>query len=243
MPAARRNMIKMYFGSPGAGKTTLAVRYIIQSRIKKEYDYYFTNFECDVATCVSLDNLGKWTFPEHSLLVIDEAGIQYNSRKYKDLSHSLIEWLKLHRHYLCDVVVISQSWEDVDVTIRRLTTDLYHLVKLGPFTIVRKIFKRVGIDEKTHQIIDQYRFASLLGCLFNRDNFSVFLRNGYYKYFDSFSTPTTPKISAVNSPRLKISPVMWIRQIPLVVSTYIERWHLKPFIWLIACFIAFALFL
>lgn len=221
-------MIKMFFGSPGSGKTTLACRVLYRSRLLKEYDHYYANFETSLAEFVNLDKLGEtWTFPPHSLIVIDEAGIEYNSRKYKTLSQSLIQWLKLHRHYKCDVIIISQSWEDVDITFRRLTTDLYHIRKLGPFTRVRRINKIVGIDKESHQIIDQYQFAGIFGNLLGRDNFCIFLRNGYYKYFDSYSTPPTPIMENRKMTPLRRNIVLQIRNFPMVLNDWLKRKHLK----------------
>lgn len=130
------------------------------------------------------------------MLIIDEAGIEYNSRKYKSLSQDTISFFKLHRHYRCDVDFISQSWEDMDVTIRRLADELWYVRRIGPFTALRRVYKRVGIDEVSHQIIDKYEFGKLLPCIlpfpFHRKNLIIFLRKPYYKYFDSYSKMDLP---------------------------------------------------
>lgn len=197
-------MIKIYFGNPGCGKTTFACRVMHKlqkadrkkKKLKKLYWHYFSNFETKLADPFPLSDLGAVTPPPRSFLCIDEAGIEYNSRKYKSLSQQTISWFKLHRHYKADIMVISQSWEDMDVTIRRLADELWYLRRLGPFTMARRIYKKVGIDENTKQIIDEYRKGSLLMHLlpfpFHQHNFEIFLRKPYYKYFDTFSTPDTP---------------------------------------------------
>lgn len=207
-------MISIYFGSPGAGKTTLACREILKAN--KRYAYTFSNFGCKCADFddVDLNTLGSWTFPEGSYIAIDEAGIEYNNRKFKSLSQDTIKWFKLHRHYKCDLSVWSQSWEDMDVTLRRLADRLYYVRKIGPFTLIRRVYKRVTINEETEQIIDGYKMVSMIyfllkplyyasylalglgfviKVLFPRfQDVQLVLRRPYYKYFDTHAAPALP---------------------------------------------------
>lgn len=202
-------MIRVFFGNIGCGKTTFACRQF--HKIEKNdfrleckgkvpiYDHYYANFKTSLAKYNDLQGLGQWTFPEHSYIIIDEAGIEYNNRKFKSLPQETIAWFKLSRHYKCDVDFISQSWDDMDITIRRLASELWYIKKLGPFTMLRRVYKRVGIDETTHQIVDFYEFGKLLPCLlpypFHRDNIKIFLRKPYYKYFNSYDKKDLPVIS------------------------------------------------
>lgn len=197
-------MIKIYFGNPGSGKTTLACRIfkkVIKNPKRYRYKHLYCNFECSLADQIDLKNLGEWSPPPDSLLIIDEAGIEYNSRKFKSLTQSTISWLKLHRHYKVDVFVISQSWEDMDITIRRLASELWYIRRLGPFTSLHRIYKTCIVDDLSHQIVDGYKFGKILHCIlpppFHRDNFQIFFRRSYYKYFDSFSRLTLPEMSVV----------------------------------------------
>lgn len=191
-------MIRLYFGSPGSGKTTLAVRqiYKLRSRKRQKYDYYYANFTNSLCSSVSLSGLGTWTFPEHSYVVIDEAGIEYNNRNFKSFPKELISWLKLHRHFKCDVDFISQSWEDVDVTIRRLADELWYIKRIGPFSIVRRVYKFVTVNEDTQQIQDGYKFAKLIKRFlpppFHEKSFFLVFRPRYYRYFDTYSRPPVP---------------------------------------------------
>lgn len=213
-------MIRVYFGNPGCGKTTTMIRNIRKMKQdgniltchlkrckflsflffkkKSKYDYYYTNFDSTITKRCSLDKLGEWTFPENSYLCVDESGIEYNSRKYKSLPQETIAWFKLHRHYCVDVDFVSQSWEDMDVTIRRLADQLWYLRKLGPFTLVRRIYKRVGIDKETHQIIDEYRFGKMITRFipfpFHKKDWYIVFRPFHYKYFDSYERYYLPLI-------------------------------------------------
>lgn len=204
-------MIAVYFGSPGSGKTTLACREIL--RAKKHYRATFANFGCKCADFddVDLKDLGQWTFPAGSYVAIDEAGIEYNNRKYKSLSQDTIKWFKLHRHYGCDLSIWSQSWDDMDVTLRRLADRLYYVKRIGPFSILRRVYKRVKIDKETEQIIDGYKMVHMLFLLLKPlyyasfavlglgfliraifpqfDEIRLILRLPYYKYFDTHAAP------------------------------------------------------
>lgn len=191
-------MIRIFFGSPGAGKTTLAVRqlYKMKRRRRQPYDYYYSNFSNALCASVDLTGLGTWTFPEHSYIVIDEAGIEFNNRNYKSFPKELISWMKLHRHFKCDVDFISQSWEDTDITIRRLADELWYIKRFGPFTIVRRVYKFVTINEETSQIQDGYRFAKIIKKFlpppFRENSFYLVFRPRFYRYFDSYSRPSVP---------------------------------------------------
>ena len=187
-------MIRTFFARPGAGKTTECCA--LAKKFSKKYDHVFLNFENTVPGVHSCDlqDLGKWTFPKHSYIAVDEAGIEYNNRNTKYLPQYTIAWLKKHRHYRCDLDFFSQAWDDVDITVRRLSSELWLLYRIGPWTLGRRIFKRFGIDKNTHQIIDEYRMASMLWLIFwpfqlgwpYDKKFTLTFRPFYYKYFDSW---------------------------------------------------------
>lgn len=202
-------MIRVFFGSPGAGKTTEACK--MMKNNTKSYDHIYCNFDLSedfsIGKTVDLKDLGLWTFPDHSYIAIDEAGIEYNNRKFKTLPQYTIEWFKLHRHYRCDVDIFSQSFEDMDVTLRRLATQYWYMRKIGPVTLLRRVYKFVTVDENTHQIIDGYRMEKGLwlllqplrllglGYIFPQlKGWKFTYRPKYYKYFDSYAHPDLPII-------------------------------------------------
>ena len=212
-------MVSLVFGSPGSGKTTYACylfhkdqkkirkflkrrrssRAQITAKQMKKYGlhkHYFANFPNKLST-VFKDTLklGEFTLPQNSLLICDEAGIEFNNRGFKSFPKPLISWLKLHRHYKVDCCFISQSWEDCDITIRRLADELWYLRKLGPFTLARRVKRFVDINDDS-QIIDGFVFRKLIYKLlpppFHQDSFRIIFRPFYYKYFDTYEAPELP---------------------------------------------------
>lgn len=187
-------MITMFFGSPGCGKTTILARLAMLAYASGEYAHVVSNIDTKVCPKININDLNSKTLPPNTLLLIDEAGIVFNNRNFKSFSGGLVEFFKMHRHEGVDIVLFSQSWEDVDVIIRRLTVALFHVKKVGAISLIRRVNKRVGIDDNTHQIIDEYRFGHLLGNLTKAKNVGFIFRPRYYRYFDSFEPLQRSKI-------------------------------------------------
>lgn len=177
--------LNVYFGVPGSGKTTYAAYLAKQARRESIVIRFCRRFPCRFTNWI-LDG-GNWKreYPvwsnvpiagtlrlnaredigvhmiQDGKMIIDEAGVEFNSRNYKTFPQTAIKFFKYHRHYGVSVDVFSQSFEDMDVTLRRLAQNFYVVRKsLIPFFIVTKrIRRRVGIDEKTHQLCDAYAFG------------------------------------------------------------------------------------
>lgn len=145
--------LNLYFGIPGAGKSTMAA-YLAKKDLKRGRKVY-SNCPITGVYSVERQDIGKVMLCNGRLLW-DEAGLDYDNRKMK-MNDEEIYFFKYHRHYQMDVDFFSQGL-DVDIKIRKLARHIY-LVKqsLIPFFVVRKeIGRRVGIDQTTHQIVDEY---------------------------------------------------------------------------------------
>ena len=187
-------MISLYFGSPGSGKSTAAARIAYKNYGKRPV---YSNFNCAFTRRFDVKQLGFSHFPRGSLILVDEAGICFNNRRFKEMPKQTIEFLKLHRHYGVDIIFFSQSWEDVDITIRRLAVRLFYIRKLPFFTMVRRVNSFVFVDKKENQIKEGYRFMSLLSFLFFSCPVRFFFRPFYYFMFDSYEAPELQPFPAV----------------------------------------------
>lgn len=207
------HVLNVYFGVPGSGKTTFAAyltrwalhenwiirlcrRFpnpltglLLKSRYFKRRIDVYSNVPISGAYQLDARNdIGRFMI-EDAKVIIDEAGIEYNNRNFKSFPQEAIYFYKYHRHYKVSVDVFSQSYDDMDVTLRRLAQNFYVVRKsLVPFCIVaRRIRRKIGVDEHTQQIADLY--ARGLPILDTRRIFSPPL----WKLFNSYSRKELPQ--------------------------------------------------
>lgn len=157
------NSFDMYIGVPGSGKTTFAA-YLAKKRLKKAKkkkcsSLVLSNVPLKGSYKVVKSDIGKYEIKD-CLLIIDEAGIDYNNRNFKTFNDDETYFYKFHRHYNVDIAMFSQDF-DVDVKLRKLATRLYIVNRsIIPGFIKRKLItKNVGIDTNTKQLIDEYKYV------------------------------------------------------------------------------------
>lgn len=206
------HVLNVYFGVPGSGKTTFAAhltkwalhesgivrwcrkhdnalsKIILKSGYFKRRIDVYSNVPITGAYQLNpKDDIGNYMI-EDAKIIIDEAGIEYNNRSYKTFPQEAIYFYKYHRHYKTSVDVFSQSFDDMDVTLRRLAQNFYVVRKsLVPFCVVaRRIRRKVGVDDTTKQIADLYSMG--LPILDTKRIFSPPL----WKMFNSYSRKELP---------------------------------------------------
>lgn len=178
-------MFDVYFGAPGSGKSTMAAR-LAQQAMKRGIKVY-SNVE--IKGCYILDpqsDIGIYDI-SNGLVIIDEAGIEFNNRAHKEFTAAQNKWFKLYRHAHCDIVIFSQGYNDMDLKLRLLATR-YFLVErsfLPKFIRCRRIAKRIGINDMDSQITDLYQFVP-----FSR---RLYYGPRYWKLFDTYAMPPYPK--------------------------------------------------
>lgn len=206
------HVLNVYFGVPGSGKTTFAAhltkwalhesgiirwcrkhdnalsRIILKSGyFKRRIDVYSNVPITGAYQLNAKDDIGNYMI-EDAKIIIDEAGIEYNNRSYKTFPQEAIYFYKYHRHYKTSVDIFSQSFDDMDVTLRRLAQNFYVVRRsLVPFCVVaRRIRRKVGVDDTTKQIADLYSMG--LPILDTKRIFSPPL----WKMFNSYSRKELP---------------------------------------------------
>ncbi len=177
--------LNVYFGVPGSGKTTYAAylaraaaRESLVLKLCRRIPCRFTNWILNgknwkrpypVWSNVPIRGTyqlnAKTDLGVHMIhdgkIIIDEAGVEFNNRDYKSFPKPAIKFFKYHRHYGVSVDVFSQSFEDMDVTLRRLAQNFYVVKRsvIPMFVVTKRIRRRVGIDDNTHQLCDHYAFG------------------------------------------------------------------------------------
>ncbi|NCB42934.1 MAG: hypothetical protein EOM59_09975 [Clostridia bacterium] len=173
--------ITVYFGVPGSGKTTLAA--LFTRKALKHGETVYSNVPIIGSYKYNpVIDLGVFQI-EDCLLLLDEASLEFNNRNYKSFPKTCIEFFKLHRHYGVAVDVFSQSYEDMDVTIRRLATKFIVVRKsIFPYLIATRAAKAIiDIDQESKQFVSGYEWAPFS----RRWHFMPVA----WKLFDSYDAP------------------------------------------------------
>lgn len=180
------NGIYLIFANIGAGKTTYLAK-LAQKELKRiekgksKFKYIISDTPISgVRYYPDIREILKTHVIKDTLILIDEGGTTYNNRMMK-MTHKEIEYFKLIRHYKSAAVVVSQSYEDVDITLRRLYKKMYLITNMGFFSIIKPISKYVMISEDD-QIIDGYVFDFFI-------DWRIFFKRPYFKFFNSYHVP------------------------------------------------------
>lgn len=187
-------MVTGYFGVPGCGKTTfltaLAQKELRRIRNgKSAYHHVLTNFYCEGCERISVKDLGHYDM-EYCLILLDELTLDCDARDYKKFSDALKQFFILHRHLHCDVIYFVQDFSQVDKIIRNVTFDLWYTSKpilpfFRNFSVARRVYRQIAINENTSELVLGYRFSKFLERIFDK-SLRLCWRPRWYKYFDSY---------------------------------------------------------
>lgn len=184
-----RNPYKLYmiFGKKGSGKSSylakLAVKYS-----KRGWNIY-TNMD-DLAVpgvrYINPHDLGDYVPCPHSVVLLDEVGMLYDNRDFKNFRPAVRDFFKLQRHYQCIVYLASQSF-DIDKKLRDLTDKMFLCVSVGnTLSVLKPITKRITLTDASSlgesRIADNLKFSPIF-------LWKVTFLPKWSKYFQSFLLP------------------------------------------------------
>lgn len=180
----------MLIGKKGSGKTTFLVKTGLKE-VKKGKTVYTNIDGCSVPEFryINSSDLGEFVPPPDSVLLLDEAGMVYDNRKFKGFSDATRDFFKLQRHYRVTVYLASQSL-DVDKKLRDLVDHLILVQSFLPgISLLRPIKRSITLVEASSmgesRIADNLKFRSILSWRF------LGLKK-FSKFFDSFQVPFRP---------------------------------------------------
>ena len=191
-----RNPYKLYmvFGKKGSGKSTLLTKLAI-IHARKGWTVYSTE-RVPGAYLISPDDIGKVHLEPNSVLLVDEVGMIYDNRNFKNFDTAVRDWFKLQRHYGVKVYLFSQAF-DIDKKIRDLTDNMYLITNwFNCLSVARKINRRITIVHADNggtgesHLADDMDFTPWFTIPFGGALFTWI--PAWAKYFDSFSAPPLP---------------------------------------------------
>lgn len=196
--------LTMVFGKKGSGKSTLMVR--------MAYEYLamgwtvFCTERLDGCIFIDYQDIGFKNIPPNSLLLVDEVGMIWDNRNFKNFKNEVRDWFKLQRHYKVKVVLFSQTF-DIDKKLRDLTDDMYLCTNMARvFSWAKRITRRIVLvqpgPESPARIDEELAFDWLLFWPFG-SRILTFIPK-WAPYFDSHNCPVLPEGDWEPEPELHI---------------------------------------
>ena len=191
----------MVFGKKGSGKTTymckLAVKYHKAGR------EVYSNAKLPYAHLIDIKDLGKCVPPPESVLLVDEVGMIWDNRNFKNFREDVRDYFKLQRHYHNIVYLFSQTF-DIDIKLRNLTDAMYLVTSPLPFlSVVRRIKRTIVLVQPNQdaegRIADSLEFVPWLMNLFGAKALQFTYIPKYAKLFDSFGAPDLPILQELDN--------------------------------------------
>lgn len=191
--------LNMVIGKKGSGKTTLITK-MANKYLRKGIPVYSTVY-VPGTYLFKVEEVGKKSFPEGAAVFIDEVGMIWDNRQFKNFRPDVRDYFKLQRHRKNTVWLFSQSC-DVDLKIRTLVDSMY-LVNcyFGWFSVAKKIKREIILTEPDGEfesrLADRLTFYPFWYTLLGGGTRIFTFVPKWAAFFDSFEAPELPPINAV----------------------------------------------
>lgn len=177
------------FGKKGSGKSTLLVKYASQYR-ERGWTVFSTEYIPGTYK-IDYEDIGFVQFPPHSCLIVDEVGMIWDNRNFKNFKPEVRDFFKLQRHYKCCCILASQTF-DVDKKIRDLADEMFLVTKkFRVFSYAKRILRETVLVEATGEspskIDENLVFDSLFFFWAGSRKLSFIPK--WSKWYDSFAAP------------------------------------------------------
>lgn len=224
-----RNPFKLYmcFGKKGSGKTTLMTKLALQYARKGWHVY--CDREVPGAVLFKTEDFGKYQFPPYSLILVDEVGLVWDNRNFKNFPEHVKVYFKYQRQYKHVVYLFSQSF-DIDKKIRDLTDHLYIVQNFfNCFSIARRVTKTLTVvhadrsAQGESKIVDDYHIDSLLLAPFGSVRLTYIPK--YTKYFSSYNPPQLPPVQGEPLPGPERSRPLRLLTAARERTQVIKKWN------------------
>lgn len=192
-----------YFGFPGSGKSTIIAHDSIML-LNKGYKVYTSGILVKGVPEFDLSLVDKDIYPAYgSVLFIDESGLDLNNQHV--LSDRQRQFYKLARHAEITIIYFSQSHEDTNIVLRRLTVRYFYVRKFFGLSICYPILTKLCTRPYVPNagLFDPNRgYGELLvgfkvGGLLSKGS-RIIRRSVSYQFFDTHTLPNGIKLLDYN---------------------------------------------
>lgn len=179
--------LEMVIAKKGGGKTTDIQKRTFDGLAKGWHVY--SSAPVAGARHFNAKDMGISDLPPNSLVLIDEAGIIWHNRDFKNFGGDIKDYFKLQRHYKHKVVLYSQSW-DVDKVLRELCDSIWIMKNyFGCYSISRRVIRSITVVSAKDMrgegyIADDLHYDSLFFWWCGSVRFTFIPK--YIPYFNSF---------------------------------------------------------
>lgn len=221
LPYLNPYKLTMVFGKKGSGKSTLLTKLALQ-HLEKGWVVYSTE-PIPGTYLIDADEIGFVELQPNSVLLVDEVGMIWDNRRFKEFKPEVRDWFKLQRHRRVKVYLFSQTF-DIDKKLRDLTDDMYLVDKrLRVFSYAKRILKKTVLNKSSAEapakIDENLEFDSLLFFWCGSRRFTFIPK--YTKYFNSFVCPPlkekefeyTPPLPVIKQPPLDQRLYAWLSRL------------------------------